>query len=227
MTHPLLDPRYAHAATALPPAAAGPAGGILSLPDDEAPRWAELSALERSALQRDDLAVPLLGGICSPRLLPVTRADRARAIRAVVPEAVLEHAVLHRTTAAWFLSCCPAPQRLHLMVHRQRRTTTRPVDPQLEGLAWEVRQLVHEPPDVDRLHGLQVTTPLRTAADLACWEDPTAVPALEQLLEAPHLGVEPQAVTDLLRQRSRLPDRRRGMVTLRSACRRLGLVVPR
>ena len=80
---------------------------------------------------------------------------------------------------------------------------------------------------MDRLHGLQVTTPLRTAADLACWEDPTAVPALEQLLEAPHLGVEPQAVTDLLRQRSRLPDRRRGMVMLRSVCRRLGLVVPR
>lgn len=178
-------------------------------------------------MQRDDLAAALLGGICSPRLLPVTRVQRAEAIRALVPAAVLEHAVLHRTTAAWFLSCCPAPARLHLMVHRQRRTTTRPVDPQHDSLPWEVRQLVHEPQDVDRIHGLRVTTPLRTAADLACWEDSTAMPALEQLLEAPHLGVEPQAVMDLLRHRSRLPDRRRGMVALRRACRRLGLIVPR
>lgn len=210
MTHPLLDPHKTRRPSA-----------------DEEPRWVELSTLERTALQRDDLAAPLLGGTCSPRLLPVTRAHRAEAIRAIVPAAVLEHAVLHRTTAAWFLSCCPAPARLHLMVHRRRRTTTRPVDPQHNGLPWEVRQLAYEPQDVDRLHGLRVTTPVRTAADLACWEDPTAAPALERLLEAPHLGVGPQAVIDLLRDRSRLPQRRQGMVALRRACRRLGLVVPR
>ena len=51
--------------------------------------------------------------------------------------------------------------------------------------------------------------------------------ALERLLEAPHLGVGPQAVMDLLRDRSRLPQRRQGMAALRRACRRLGLVVPR
>ena len=46
------------------------------------------------------------------------------------------------------------------------------------------------------------------------------------MLEAPHLGVEPQEVMALLRQRSRLPQRRRGMVALRRAARQLGLVVP-
>ena len=192
----------------------------------EAPHWASLSGLERTAMIRDDLAAPLLGQVCSARLMPVTRAVRAEALRSIVPPAVLSHAVLHRTTAAWFLSCAPAPQRLQLMVHRQHRTTMRPVDPQADALPWEVRQLVHEPQDVDRLHGVLVTTPVRTAADLACWDEPGSAAALRRILEAPHLGVEPQEVMALLRERTRLPQRRRGMVALRRAARQLGLVAP-
>ncbi|WP_144791612.1 hypothetical protein [Kocuria palustris] len=221
MTHPLLR--------RTPAASRPPAGDELPGPAfaaGDAAGWAGLSSFERTALIRDRLAAPLLGDVCAPRLLPVTRADRAEALRAVLPEAVLAHAVLHRTTAAWFLSCAPAPQRLQLMVHRRRRTTMRPVDPRAGGVPWEVRQLLHEPQDVDRLHGILVTTPVRTAADLACWDGEGSAAALRRILWAPHLDVEPDAVVSLLRERTRLPGRQRGVMAVRRAARELGLAVP-
>lgn len=227
MTHPLLrcarEPTLAaaeaDARVSADPRTSADTGG--------ASNWAGFSELERTAMIRDRLVAPLLGEVCAPLLAPVTRSDRAAALRAVLPEAVLCHAVLHRTTAAWFLSCSPAPHRLQLMVHRQRRTTMRPVDPQAGWVAWGVRQLLHEPQDVDRLHGIMVTTPVRTAADLACWDGQGSAEALRRILSAPHLCAEPEAVVALLRERTRLPHRQRGIMAVRRAARGLNLPVPR
>lgn len=188
--------------------------------------WAPFEAAERAGMIRDGLLDPLLGDVCLPALAPATRRARAEAVRAELPAALVAAGVLHRTTAAWFLSCAPPPRRLQLMVHRDRRTTMRPVPEGAARVAWEVRQLVHEPQDVDRFHGVAVTTPVRTAADLACWADESAWQPLCTLLGAPHLDAAPQAVVDLLRERTRLPGRHRGVAVLRQASRRLGLQVP-
>lgn len=187
---------------------------------------AGFSASERAAMIRDGLMRELLGPVCSPALAPVTRRERAEALHATLPEAVLAAGVLHRTAAAWFLSCAPQPEALQIMVHRRRRTTMRPDLAGAGGVRWEVRQLVHEPQDVDRFHGVAVTTPVRTAADLACWDGPGSWEALLTLLGAPHLGVQPQDAVRLLRERTHLPGRRAGIMAVRRACRELGLPVP-
>lgn len=226
MTHPLLRSPQTPV-TAPPDVVAESRSSLRAHVGLTTAAWVPFEAAERAGMIRDGLLSPLLGDICLPTLAPATRRARAEALRAVLPEALVAAGVLHRTTAAWFLSCAPAPQRLQLMVHRDRRTTMRPVLGAVGRVSWEVRQLVHEPQDVDRFHGVATTTPLRTAADLACWEDETAWRPLCTLLGAPHLGVDPAEVVELLRRRTRLPGRHRGVAIVRRACRALELAVPR
>lgn len=173
----------------------------------------------------DGALVPVLGQVHVAVGAAQTRAVKAAALAAYVPSSVRGSAVLHRESAAWFHACASAPQVIEYVTHRQNRCSTRPAPPGAP-VRWTVRQLLYEPQDVDRFHGCSVTTPLRTAADLACWEDPRSVQALSLMLSAPHLGVDGAHVVRLLRSRSRLPHRTRGVVTVRKVCRQLNLPVP-
>lgn len=84
-----------------------------------------------------------------------------------------------------------------------------------------IRQLIYEAQDVDSFYGIQVTTPLRTAADLACWQHPEALSALMLILKTPHLGVQPENVVKLLNTRGTFVNKKLGVVNLRKACRTL------
>ncbi|MDO5617635.1 hypothetical protein [Kocuria sp.] len=184
-----------------------------------------LSSGELLTLAHDGVLVPVLGPVHYAKGSAITRQVKAAAIRAVVPQGVWHRSVLHRASAAWFHSCAPAPQVVDFITLRQDRASTRPAPPSAP-VRWVTRQLLHQPMDVDHFYGLAVTTPLRTAVDVACWEHPDAVEILTVLMGAPHLRVQPQAVVEVIRARPRLPHRDRGVANVRKAARRLDLPVP-
>lgn len=193
------------------------------------PGWETTTAVvngaELSALVTDSALVPVLGPVHVAVGTAQTRQVKAAAVAVCVPRRVRESAILHRGSAAWFHACATPPSVLEFVTHRENRCSTRPAPPSA-AVRWTMRQLLYEPQDVDHFHGCCVTTPLRTAADLACWEDPAGLAALRLLLTAPHLVVDGAQVVGLLRARSRLPHRTRGVITVRKVCRQLGLPVP-
>lgn len=75
---------------------------------------------------------------------------------------LVERAMLGRLTAAWIYGCAPAPHRLQLLIDHRRRTTA--LAPFSAAVLHEVRL---GPEDGMDIAGIRVTTPLRTAMDLA------------------------------------------------------------
>jgi hypothetical protein len=88
---------------------------------------------------------------------------------------VLPRAIAEQLTAAWIYGVAPEPRRHQFCVLIGARTTA----------AWsprvQVREIVRSPDDVCTIAGVRVTTPLRTAVDLARYT-PTSTPELVALL---------------------------------------------
>lgn len=87
---------------------------------------------------------------------------RALAAANCLTERLAARAMLGRLTAAWIYGCAPAPQQLQLLIDHGRRTTA--LAPFSAAVLHEVRL---GPEDGMDIAGIQVTTPLRTAMDLA------------------------------------------------------------
>lgn len=182
-------------------------------------------ATEIAALTAEGHLQRVIGPIHAGVGTAVTRLVKARAVQLLIPGSIRDNAVLHGLSAAWFLACAPAPAQLHFMTHRNHRAPIRPPAPEAP-MGWSVRQLLFPPQDVDHFHGLSVSTPVRTAADLACFDHHAPFTALQALLSAPHLAVTPEAVHRVLIQRRRLPHQEQGIMRLRRACRGLDLPLP-
>ena len=87
---------------------------------------------------------------------------RALAAAAALPVRLRAKMMLGRLTAAWVYGCAPAPRRLELLISSRSRTTALP--PFSPAVVHEVRL---GPGDGMDVAGITVTTPLRTAADIA------------------------------------------------------------
>ena len=88
-------------------------------------------------------------------------------------------------TAAWIYGCAAEPDRLALLVDANRRISSLR---STRGCTFHEVRL--GPFDVVSLGGLMVSSPLRTAVDIALHVDAErAVPALRALLGQPELGV--------------------------------------
>ena len=99
-------------------------------------------------------------------------ARAVAASRLVPPRAIAE-----RLTAAWIYGCAPEPLRHQFCVLIGARTTA----------VWsprvQLREIVRSPDDLRTVSGVRVTTPLRTAVDLARYAPPSAsAPAVAALL---------------------------------------------
>ena len=149
-----------------------------------------------AGLLRDGLVRTVIGDVVASSASPPDQSLRARAARLLLPESG-DPPVVGFTSAAWVLSgyhegLPDPPALLEVLVAPGLR---RPAGRFLRG-----RQAELPPQDVTALHGLPITTPVRTAADVARDLDP--VPALTLLH---HLGstagVRPGQV---LRQLSRM-----------------------
>ena len=207
------------------PAVAGPppAGGQVPATDAAfAPRFPELYAPgapfagpELQSLAADGLLArfhqhgyTLPGVPASPKL-------RARAAAAVVPTAVRQRVVAGRMTAAWIYGCAAEPDRLALLVDTKRRVSSL-----RNTRGCTLHEVKLGPLDVISLGGLMVSSPLRTALDIALHvEAERAVPALTALLARPQQDVALRLLVRAIEATPRVPHKR-------GALEKLALLAP-
>nr|WP_307038151.1 hypothetical protein [Arthrobacter sp. B3I4] len=135
---------------------------------------------------------------------------RARAAAGMVPQAIRQRVVAGRMTAAWIYGCAPEPDRLALLVDASRRISSLRAT---RGCSFHEVRL--GPFDVVSLGGLLVSSPLRTAADIALHvERERAVPALQALLAAPELDVRLRLLVRAVEASPRVPYKKSALGTL-------------
>lgn len=120
------------------------------------------SSVELQAMERDGLVRWLYTDSYVRWDIEPDPVCRALAAAHALPARFRERILLGRFTAAWIYGCAPAPRKLQLLVDHHSRTTALP--PFSSAVLHEV-QLGSE--DGMDIAGIAVTTPLRTAADLA------------------------------------------------------------
>lgn len=177
--------------------ASTPVIGII-LGDTDLP-WAELQAA------RLDGEVYDLGGAFCPIDEPESPRHRARA--------ALDHRsrrlIAELATAAWVWGAAPQPERLQFAVAPDARAHLSP------DQHATVREIVYSPADVVEFDGVKVTTPIRTAVDLARFEQPfepgtvAQLAAIAEFTLADCLGV--------LTSRSGIPFKNRAIRNLTAA----------
>jgi hypothetical protein len=167
--------------------------------------WPELQAMAADGVltqlyQRGYLPP---GSHASPQL-------RARAASLVVAPAIRQRVVAGRMTAAWIYGCATEPDRLALLVDANRRISSLR---SVRGCTFHEVRL--GPFDVVSMGGLLVSSPLRTAVDVAMHVDAErAVPALRALLARPELGVRLRLLRLAVEASPRVPHKRAALAKL-------------
>lgn len=142
-------------------------------------------------------------------------AARARSAVRSVPAPMRARVALGRSTAAWIYGCAPAPALISLVTdHRRRTTALPPFTPAV------MHQVALGPFDVNLIGGVSVTTPLRTALDIAVHgEERDAVPILRAISGAAVLDCPLRLVEAALVNAPRVPGKARALARLRAARR--------
>ena len=147
--------------------------------------------------------------------IPASPQLRARAAAGAVPAAIRQRVVAGRMTAAWIYGCAAEPDRLALLVDAKRRVSS------LRGTrGCTLHEVKLGPFDVISLGGLMVSSPLRTALDIALHVEPErAVPALAGLLARPQQDVKLRLLVRAIEATPRVPHKR-------AALEKLALLAP-
>ncbi|MFP5367611.1 MAG: hypothetical protein ACLGIS_12345, partial [Actinomycetes bacterium] len=119
--------------------------------------WPELQSLASDGLldRLHHRGYTLPGMPASPQL-------RARAAAGSVPPSIRQRVVAGRMTAAWIYGCAGEPDRLALLVDAKRRVSSL-----RNTRGCTLHEVKLGPLDVVSLGGLMVSSPLRTALDIA------------------------------------------------------------
>jgi len=164
----------------------------------------EVSAADWFGLRLDGVLVPLTDSVGVTGERPPAPEDRALALAPALPR----HGTLGRATAAWVHVGGPAPGRACVLVP----VGVRRPDPREDRTCAET---VFAEDDVVLVAGVRVTSPVRTAADVARWsEHREAVVWLVALADA---GVDPDAVRRRLHAMTGRRHVRRAHVALDAA----------
>jgi hypothetical protein len=184
---------------------------------DAAPRFPELYAPgmpfaspELQSLASDGLlerfhqhGYTLPGATASPQL-------RARAAAGAVPAAVRQRVVAGRMTAAWIYGCAREPDRIALLVDAKRRVSSL-----RNTRGCTLHEVKLGPFDVVSLGGLMVSSPLRTALDVALHvEAERAIPTLEGLLARPQNDVRLRLLVLAIEASPRVPHKKAALEKL-------------
>lgn len=147
----------------------------------------DLSLAELSSARLDGQVFQVADSWCVVDEIDGCEARAAAASRLVPPRAIAE-----QITAAWIYGVAPEPLRHQFCVLIGARTTA------VRSPRVQLREIVRSPDDVRTVAGVRVTTPLRTAIDLARYT-PTSTPELTALLaRLLHFGGYPDVSTAVL-----------------------------
>ena len=146
-------------------------------------------------------------------LPPGTRSTpqlRARALATMIPPAIRQRVVAGRLTAAWVYGCAQEPDRLALLVDANRRISSLR---STRGCTFHEVRLGAL--DVVSLGGLMVSSPLRTALDIALHvESDRALPVLAALLARSELGVRLRLLRLAVEATPRVPHKKAALERL-------------
>lgn len=167
--------------------------------------WAELQSMAA-----DGVLQPLYGRSFTAPGVSVTPRLRARAAAQTVPAKIRTKVVAGRMTAAWIYGCGEPPDRLSLLVDATHR---------ISSLRSTRGCILHEVKlgkfDVVSMGGMLVTSPLRTAVDVALHvEAERALPVLRLLLAREDLGVRLRLLTLAVEACPRVPHKRAALAKL-------------
>ncbi|WP_416429676.1 hypothetical protein [Paenarthrobacter nicotinovorans] len=165
---------------------------------------------ELQGMAFDGILMPLYGKNYSSPGVAITHRLRARAAALSVPERIRTKVVAGRLTAAWIYGCAKPPEKLSLLVDAKHRISS------LRGtLPCSLHEVRLGQMDVVSLGGMLVSTPLRTAADIALHvESERALPVLGRLLDRQELGVRLRLLVLAVEAAPRVPHKKRALATL-------------
>jgi hypothetical protein len=124
--------------------------------------------------------------------------------------AIRQRVVAGRMTAAWIYGCAAEPDRLALLVDAKRRVSSL-----RNTRGCTLHEVKLGPFDVISLGGLMVSSPLRTALDIALHVEPErAVPALAGLLARPQQDVKLRLLVRAIEASPRVPHKRAALEKL-------------
>ncbi|ACL40000.1 hypothetical protein Achl_2026 [Pseudarthrobacter chlorophenolicus A6] len=135
---------------------------------------------------------------------------RARAAAGSVPPQVRQRVVAGRMTAAWIYGCADEPDRLALLVDAKRRVSSL-----RNTRGCTLHEVRLGPFDVVSMGGLMVSSPLRTALDIALHVDAErAVPTLANLLARPEKDVRLRLLVLAIEASPRVPHKKAALEKL-------------
>lgn len=173
------------------------------------------SHVELQAMRLDGLMVHVCGQSYVRTDQPSTPAIRAQSAINAVPRSLHRRVALARQSAAWVYGCAPAPAVVSLVTDHRRRTTALPAFSEAV-----MHQVTLGPCDLSTIGGVGVTSPLRTALDVAIHgQDAWAVEALKNIAAAPELRCPLRLVILSLENSTRVPGKSRALGRLREALR--------
>lgn len=131
---------------------------------------------------------------------------RAAALFNQVPAALAPRAALGQLSAAWVYGCAPPPETVALLVNPGGRSAALPP---FSGCT--LRQVRLGPQDVVTIGGVPVTSPLRTALDVARSAPASAArPVLEAMARTPSLHCPLPRIRMALLAAAHVPGKVRG-----------------
>lgn len=182
-------------------------GGVLFRANDI------FSTVELQAMRIDGLLHRVCGDSYARADLHLDPLARAQSAILCVPEPLRFKVALARQSAAWVYGCASLPGAVNLVTDHRRRTTALP--PFSDAL---MHQVALGPCDVTVMGGVGVTSPLRTALDVAVHgHESWALPSLIKLSTRPALGCDLVLVVRALEATRRVPGKNRALARLQTA----------
>ena len=147
---------------------------------------------------------------------PVSEQVRAAVLSRALPGHLQLRGVLGRLGAAWFYRCAPVPSPLPVLLDKAARTTTS------VPLGIVLHQTSFAPGDLVTRHGITLTSPRRTALDLALHvPGPVGDAALLALLGGAGLACTAEQLVADLTALGKTPGRRAALGRARKLARAL------
>lgn len=117
---------------------------------------------ELHGMKLDGVLIPVLGHTFRPAAIPETLEIRAAAVSHHIPASLVHRAVVAQLSAAWVYGCAPPPDVFSLLVGNDGNSVAPP-----PFCGCSIRQVHLDALDVRTLGAVPVTSPLRTALDVA------------------------------------------------------------